>query len=108
LDTTTGRPNLHLIANEQGEYNGSSANLSGEGFAGMRFKARATSEADFDKWVTSVKNNGGTLSISEYEKLAQPTKDVAPITYASKAPDLYNNVLKKYMSHPEKHNGATH
>jgi cytochrome o ubiquinol oxidase subunit 2 len=29
---------LHLIANHAGSYNGSSANISGEGFAGMRFK----------------------------------------------------------------------
>ena len=34
---------LHLIADEPGDYRGSSANLSGEGFAGMVFTAKAAS-----------------------------------------------------------------
>lgn len=35
---------LHLIANEEGVFDGISANYSGGGFSGMRFKAIATSE----------------------------------------------------------------
>jgi heme/copper-type cytochrome/quinol oxidase subunit 2 len=39
---------LHLIANENGELDGISANYSGAGFTGMKFKATATSQEDFD------------------------------------------------------------
>lgn len=39
---------LHLIANNQGTYRGSSANISGEGFADMVFSTVATSKDDFD------------------------------------------------------------
>lgn len=38
---------LHLIANEEGVFDGISANYSGGGFSGMRFKAIATSEQGF-------------------------------------------------------------
>jgi len=37
---------LHLIANENGEFDGISANYSGAGFTGMKFKATATSQED--------------------------------------------------------------
>ncbi len=45
---------LHLIANEQGTFQGSSANLSGEGFAAMRFVTEATSTGEFNDWVRTV------------------------------------------------------
>ncbi|HET8884444.1 MAG TPA: ubiquinol oxidase subunit II, partial [Candidatus Saccharimonadales bacterium] len=42
---------LNLDATEQGEYKGSSANISGEGFSGMKFIAKASSQNEFDAWV---------------------------------------------------------
>jgi hypothetical protein len=42
---------LHLIANEAGTFDGMSANYSGGGFSGMKFKAIAMSNFEFDKWV---------------------------------------------------------
>ena len=41
---------LHLIANENAEMDGISANYSGAGFTGMKFKAIATTQEDFDAW----------------------------------------------------------
>jgi len=35
---------LHLMADQAGSFNGSSANISGKGFAGMRFVAKSTSK----------------------------------------------------------------
>src|SRR5690606_5831612 len=51
------RSKLYLIANEEGEYRGSSANLSGKGFASMTFTARSSSNEYFDDWVRSVRGN---------------------------------------------------
>ncbi|MDP1200191.1 cytochrome o ubiquinol oxidase subunit II, partial [Klebsiella pneumoniae] len=42
---------LHLIANEKAEMEGISANYSGAGFTGMKFKAISTSQEDFNAWV---------------------------------------------------------
>jgi heme/copper-type cytochrome/quinol oxidase subunit 2 len=39
-----------------GSFRGSSANLSGTGFSGMTFIAKASSEADFNAWVESVQS----------------------------------------------------
>ena len=57
------RTELHLIADEEGDFRGSSANLSGEGFAGMHFIARASSEEDYQQWVESAKKSSQSLSI---------------------------------------------
>ncbi|MFJ3009514.1 ubiquinol oxidase subunit II, partial [Pseudomonas fluorescens] len=46
---------LHLIADRNAEMDGISANYSGAGFTGMKFKAIATSQYDFDAWVSEVK-----------------------------------------------------
>lgn len=46
---------LHLIADRNAEMEGISANYSGAGFTGMKFKAIATSQEDFDAWVSEVK-----------------------------------------------------
>src|SRR6185295_5521790 len=44
------RSELYLIANGLGQYRGSSANISGKGFASMTFTAESTSDADFASW----------------------------------------------------------
>lgn len=89
---------LHLQADNIGSYNGSSANISGEGFAGMRFIAKATSQADFDTWVRSNQNSSAGLGMTEYGKLVTPSKDVPAATYSLKQADLYDKIVMKYMA----------
>jgi cytochrome o ubiquinol oxidase subunit 2 len=88
---------LHLMASEQGSYRGSSANLSGEGFAGMNFTAKATSKKEFDNWIRTVGNSTTNLSMDEYTLLSRPSKAEKPLYYASADKDLYDTVIMKYM-----------
>jgi cytochrome o ubiquinol oxidase subunit II len=88
---------LHLMADNPGEYTGSSANLSGDGFAGMSFKAQASTQADFDKWVRETKLKDTRLTFDEYQKLAEPSKDVLPLQYWDVEDDLYGKIIDKYM-----------
>lgn len=88
---------LHLIADQNGSFAGSSANISGVGFADMHFTAKATSEADFQTWVASVKQSPNTLSQNDYTVLAQPGSATAPLYYASEEHDLYDKVILKFM-----------
>ncbi len=88
---------LHLMADKPGVYEGSSANISGEGFAGMRFKATSTTDADFAKWVDEVKRSPYGLNFGEYNKLARPTRNEPPIKYVLLEDDLYDKIIKKYM-----------
>lgn len=88
---------LHLMANEIGDYRGFSSNISGEGFSGMRFIARASSESDFNTWVETTKFYGDDLN---YEELAKPSKNHSPTTYALTNPELFDSIVMKFMSHP--------
>jgi len=88
---------LHLMANGEGSYRGASANISGQGFAGMSFVAKSTSQADFDKWVASVQQQSGDLNQGTYARLAKPSQNVAPASYASVSGDLFDTVINKYM-----------
>lgn len=88
---------LNLEAAKIGAYRGSSANISGRGFAGMNFLARATSQADFDAWVMSVKESPNSLTMEEYAKLSAPSENNTAVYYSSKADNLYNKIVSKYM-----------
>jgi len=48
------RTQLHLIANEPGQFRGMSGNYSGHGFSNMKFIATASSNEDFERWVAEV------------------------------------------------------
>lgn len=89
---------LHLIANEKGDYNGSSANISGKGFAGMKFVARASSQADYENWLQSVKKSSQTLTSATYTSLAKPSSNQPVSYYASSDAGLYDTIVMKYMT----------
>lgn len=99
---------LYLMANHIGTYRGSSANISGEGFAGMKFTARSTSEADFDKWASRVKNTGTTLDSNTYEALAKPSTNNTTKYYLLGEADLYDKVILKYTGPPQHMEGMEH
>jgi cytochrome o ubiquinol oxidase subunit 2 len=88
---------LHLNATEIGDYKGSSANISGEGFSGMKFIARASTESDFNNWVASVKKSPLDLTLAEYTKLSAPSKNNPETMYRTSANDLYDTIVMKYM-----------
>ncbi len=87
---------LHLISNENHEYEGISANYSGAGFTGMKFKAIATSQADFDAWVAEVKQSPKQLEQAEYAELSKPSQDNPVALYSSVTPNLFQIIVDKY------------
>ncbi len=90
------RSKLYLIADESGSYRGVSSNLSGTGFAGMRFTAKASDEGAFSGWVQSDKQSSKNLSYSDYAELVNPTEYVPVSYYSSVQADLFGHILKKY------------
>jgi len=88
---------LNLSANAVGSYEGMSSNISGAGFADMKFKARAVSDSDFSRWVQTAHNSNNHLTQAAYDKLAQP--GTAPVMrYNLHDENIYQNVIMKYMS----------
>jgi cytochrome o ubiquinol oxidase subunit 2 len=86
---------LHAVIDKPGDYEGLSANYSGAGFSGMRFKFHAMSQADFARWATSVKAGQGGLDHAGYLRLAQPSEQEPVRRYATVAPDLYTAILNR-------------
>lgn len=94
---------LHLVADETGTFNGTSANISGDGFADMRFKVNALSDTDYRSWVDKNFNSTATtlLTIDSYNKLAENRKDTDEKAYLLMEHELYNEIIMKYMSSKE-------
>lgn len=95
------RTKLHLIAEKQGLFRGSSANLSGKGFSGMTFMAKASTREEFDAWVQSVKQSPLSLGEEEYRLLSQPSQYDPVTLYGLKEEGLFDQIVMKYMS-PQK------
>lgn len=89
---------LNMIADQPGEYQGSAAELSGQGFAGMRFTAKATSQSDFEYWIQSVKRSPNSLSFEGYNQLALPSEDTPVTVYSSVDNNLYNKIILSFMA----------
>ena len=91
---------LHLLPQEIGNYRGSSANLSGKGFAGMNFKTEVISQDEFDRFVfdtNSAASNLKDLDEQEYRGLQTPTENVTPLIYRLRETNIYNDSVMKYM-----------
>lgn len=86
---------LHLIANETGDFRGSSANLSGEGFSGMHFIARASSEKEYLDWLESAQKSPKMLDPEAYQLLAAPSQNHPVEIYRLKDAALFDQILQK-------------
>jgi cytochrome o ubiquinol oxidase subunit II len=89
---------LNLQAHAPGAFLGFSAMFSGNGFADMHFKTEAVPKADFDAWANATGNSGGpTLSSQAYEGLAVQSTNVAPFTYSSIEPGLFDKIVMQEL-----------
>jgi cytochrome o ubiquinol oxidase subunit 2 len=89
---------LHIRGDTVGDYRGSSANISGEGFAGMHFAANVVSNSDYKNWTLSAQNSQDILTREVYADLAKPSKNNPEKTYVAADPDLFMSIIDKYMS----------
>ena len=84
---------LHGVLNRTGVSEGFSANYSGAGFSGMRFKMKSLEQGEFDRWVAEARSKQETLSRDVYLQLAKPSER-EPVRYFSAVDkDLYGAIL---------------
>src|SRR6476646_2772347 len=88
---------LHLQADHPGTYRGFSAQFSGDGFSDMHFDAAAVSDEKIAQWLDAARRAGPELDAKTYAELAKPSAAVAPFTYRSVAPGLFNNIMVSEM-----------
>jgi len=92
---------LHLISDHAGEYQGSSSNISGQGFAGMRFTAKAVAAADFADWAKKAEKSTTALDWIAYSNIAAPSQDLPATDYVLAEHDLFDKVVDKFMLPPD-------
>jgi cytochrome o ubiquinol oxidase subunit II len=90
------RSKLHLIAHEIGVYRGSSANISGRGFAGMVFNAKVSTDLEFENWVKSIIQRSEKLNFQKYSELVKPSEYVPVSFYQLVDSNLFEKILMKY------------
>jgi cytochrome o ubiquinol oxidase subunit II len=77
----------------------------------MRFNVEAVPAENFAQWVDATRKTGPVLDAPAYTDLAKPSQAVAPFTYRSVAPNLFNGILTEGMdpggpsqlTHPASH-----
>jgi cytochrome o ubiquinol oxidase subunit 2 len=89
---------LNAVINREGDYDGFSANYSGAGFSGMRFKFRGLSAAEFDQWVQSAKSAGRQLDNQGYLQLQKPSEREPVRRYSLVAAGLYDSILSQCVT----------
>ena len=65
----------------------------------MRFTVDAVPGEQFARWIEATRGSGPALDTSSYGELAKPSEAVAPFTYRSVAPGLFDRVVSLVM-HP--------
>jgi cytochrome o ubiquinol oxidase subunit II len=88
---------LQLQADHVGTYRGFSAQFSGDGFSDMHFDADAVPDEKFAQWLDGARSAGSELDSKTYADLAKPSASVAPFTYRSVAPGLFDSIMVSEM-----------
>lgn len=86
---------LNAVLNEPGVFDGFSANYSGAGFSGMKFKFHGMSDADFTQWVQKNKTASLKLTKQEFLQLQQPSERDPVKRYSAVAPTLFHDILNQ-------------
>lgn len=88
---------LHIMVTEVGDYNGNGASYSGAGFSGMKFIAKATSNEEFNQWISQVHTSPNNLTGAEYLELVKPSEN-NPVKYYGQVRDkLYDDIIMRFM-----------
>lgn len=85
---------MHAVINEEGVFDGFSANYSGHGFSGMRFKFHGMDDEGFDAWVEKVRSaKQGRLDSASYMELEKQTTNHPVVYYGNVEKGLYHKIL---------------
>jgi cytochrome o ubiquinol oxidase subunit II len=84
---------LHAVINNEGEFEGFSANYSGAGFSGMQFAFHGLGPGDFDAWVETVRSDAATLDNAAYLELERPSENVPVMHYGTIDPALFDKIV---------------
>lgn len=84
---------LHAVINRPGEYEGFSANYSGDGFSHMRFAFHGLDQSGFDQWIAGVRQGGQTLDRDRYLELEKPSEKAPVMRFSNVDGMLWDAIL---------------
>ncbi|WP_312518695.1 ubiquinol oxidase subunit II [Massilia sp.] len=89
---------LNAVLNKTGNFQGLSANFSGDGFSHMKFAYKGVTAGEFDAWVSEMKNNPGVLDRADYLVLEKPSAKEPVRHYGQVEPALFNRVVNRCVA----------
>jgi cytochrome o ubiquinol oxidase subunit 2 len=84
---------LHAVINHAGEYEGFSANYSGDGFSNMRFAFHGLDQQGFEAWIAKTRQAGGSLDRARYLELERPSEKAPVAHFAQVDPALWDAIV---------------
>ena len=88
---------LYLQADRKDNFLGLAAHINGDGFADMTFDTRAVSSQEFSEWVNATQAQGPVLDEAAYRLLLPQSARVAPYTYRSVTPKLFEAIASRHL-----------
>jgi cytochrome o ubiquinol oxidase subunit 2 len=88
---------LYLQADHPGHFHGSSAMISGDGFADMHFETDAMTNEKFADWANTARSTGPALDRAGYQALLRQSLNVAPYTYSSVQSGLFDSIVTQEL-----------
>lgn len=88
---------LNLEASRVGNFKGVSSNISGEGFADMKFTVRSVDNGMFFDTMRQKHTDSSPMDMTRYEALAEPSVLTEPQWFRLADADLHNKIIHKYM-----------
>lgn len=102
--------NLNLLATEPGQMEGENTQYNGNGFVEQKFRTLALPPVEFEKWVSTVRQQGIPLNEMTYRVLARrSTRSEAQLALATAQmpadalyfklddPELFNRIMRRYL-----------
>ena len=88
---------LHLQADQPGDYFGTASHFSGDGFSDMQFIAHAVPAPRFASWAAAAHGGGPLLDLPGYLALARQSQNVRPFTYRAVDPRLFPAIVRQVI-----------
>ena len=99
------RTRLHILASQNGIYDGLNAQYNGDGFSDMHFKVKVVNPKALQQWANKIKQTSHKLTKQNYQQLLKPTIGNKAQYFSWIKPGLFKEIMHSYKvtgvaSHP--------
>jgi cytochrome o ubiquinol oxidase subunit 2 len=91
------RTQLHLLANQAGDYDGLNTQFNGRGFSDMHFTVHVVDAQGMQAWIEQTKKSSNHLTEDVYKELLNPSFADQAKVFSGLPNNLFDNVLMLYM-----------